>query len=132
MPYRGANAELFQKVIEKVAFPNFPMPISLRVRGDAFLVTICTADRDNPNKRTIFEYHEEVPPWFQGPADVQTVLEWVMQTVKKAMDHELEEHFQFDGMRLLDPHAARQEVSNFRPDAVIDDLFKKTGQGKHG
>jgi hypothetical protein len=132
MAYRGANAELFEKVIEKVAFPNFPMPITLRVRGGGLHISICTADRDNANKPTIFDFHEEIPPWFQGPADVQTVLEWIMETVKKAMDHELEEHFQFDGMRLLDPHAPRQEVSNFRPDAVIDDLFKGPGQGKHG
>ncbi len=122
------NIVLAKDIISKISFPNFPLPIAVRlVSSSCIEVTVTTLDRVVQENRSpasiVLTSRKEVPPWFQGPQDVEAICRWVLDEVMSLLKHEVDEHFLLNGQRVFDPHQPVSRFPGYNPQQALGDLF---------
>ena len=123
------NLALVRDIISTISFPQFPLPISVRLLGRAIEITLHTRDRTTSPvpghipAPIVLTSKKEAPPWFQGPQDIEKICMWVIEEVMDLLKHEVMEHFLLNGERVLDPHKAIRATPGFLPEQALKDLF---------
>src|SRR5687767_2480186 len=93
----------FAELVARVAFPCFPIPISMSVVGGSLKIIIPTKDRERIDRHTMVMSQQPIPPLVL-PRDEEAALRWIYEKVAGLLEHELREAMTVGGRRLLDPH----------------------------